>query len=536
MKEVTRIHLAKTTYDIEVDAKQALADYFKGLRQYEVDEEAISDIEARMVELLELAGVISGSVITSSDVDQLIEKLGQPNEIMSDELADPGEASATVARSRRRLFRSSDQVVLGGVLGGVAEYFAVNPLWVRLLFIILAMASFGLALVVYVVLWISLPQVKTVADRLELRGQPVTAAAIRHSLEADGPVKARGAVQSKLVRGLAAFVAISATMMSLIATAVGAYALLFSEDAELVRTAGSSEGHLLFTTSAIAGGVLLSSLFGLMAYAALAGKFQRRTLVAMGVVALLGLVSLGGMVAGGVYSSQKAQNYVAANNVSRNLVVDGELAKVRQLKVDSLKSDYVLRYKVSSQPKVTVEGWRDQVEASQKNLSLVVDNKNQLTVSGGSNLEAGRFASWPVVTIYGPAIEQIDNTSGQNVSYFADSQQSKLSVSAGKGSVVELSGAVSQLTAKIDNHSELRASDLAVKNVQLRISDAGQAELANINQLEVEAPLSCRNQGESKLEIGSIASQTLKLNGKNLGADAVDQLESSCLELIVASS
>ncbi len=55
-----------------------------------------------------------------------------------------------------RILRSSDDRVLGGVAGGIAEYFAIDPLLVRLGFVV---ASFlgGVGVVAYIVAWIVLP-------------------------------------------------------------------------------------------------------------------------------------------------------------------------------------------------------------------------------------------------------------------------------------------------------------------------------------------------------------------------------------------
>jgi phage shock protein PspC (stress-responsive transcriptional regulator) len=57
----------------------------------------------------------------------------------------------------RRLTRSSTDKRLGGVCGGLAEYFGVDPLFVRLVFVATALAG-GFGILLYVVLWIALPE------------------------------------------------------------------------------------------------------------------------------------------------------------------------------------------------------------------------------------------------------------------------------------------------------------------------------------------------------------------------------------------
>ena len=80
MKEITRVHIAKQPYDIEVEAKKELEKYMKKLELYAGDEEILADIEIRITELLAEAGVEKGGVITSAEVASVRERLGEPEE------------------------------------------------------------------------------------------------------------------------------------------------------------------------------------------------------------------------------------------------------------------------------------------------------------------------------------------------------------------------------------------------------------------------------------------------------------------------
>ncbi len=57
-----------------------------------------------------------------------------------------------------RLYRSSESKVIGGVCGGLGEYFAVDPNLVRVIAVVLFLASQGFALVAYVAGWIIIPR------------------------------------------------------------------------------------------------------------------------------------------------------------------------------------------------------------------------------------------------------------------------------------------------------------------------------------------------------------------------------------------
>jgi phage shock protein C len=56
-----------------------------------------------------------------------------------------------------RLYRSVEHRVIGGVAGGLADYFDIDPVIVRLVFVIVALAGGG-GLLVYLILWIVLPE------------------------------------------------------------------------------------------------------------------------------------------------------------------------------------------------------------------------------------------------------------------------------------------------------------------------------------------------------------------------------------------
>jgi phage shock protein C len=58
----------------------------------------------------------------------------------------------------RRLFRSRSDTILGGVAGGVAEYLDVDPSLVRIIWAILAIVTGGIFVVLYVVMWIVVPE------------------------------------------------------------------------------------------------------------------------------------------------------------------------------------------------------------------------------------------------------------------------------------------------------------------------------------------------------------------------------------------
>ena len=61
------------------------------------------------------------------------------------------------ANNSKTLYRSKKNHLIGGVAGGIAEYFGVDPLIIRIIFVLLALSG-GSGIVVYIILWILIPQ------------------------------------------------------------------------------------------------------------------------------------------------------------------------------------------------------------------------------------------------------------------------------------------------------------------------------------------------------------------------------------------
>ena len=61
-----------------------------------------------------------------------------------------------MTNSPRKLWRSRKERKLAGVCGGLAEYFNIDPFWMRLVFVIFFLAG-GAAFLVYVIMWIITP-------------------------------------------------------------------------------------------------------------------------------------------------------------------------------------------------------------------------------------------------------------------------------------------------------------------------------------------------------------------------------------------
>ncbi len=185
MNKTLNINLAGLIFHIDEDAFKQLERYLDTLkrqfRQTEGGSEIISDIENRIAELFRERNAEGKEVITLTDVLEVIEIMGQPEDYLdAQEETGPSGSSSTYSGAKR-LMRDSDNRVIGGVSSGVAAYFNVDVIWIRLLFILLFFVGPGF--LVYLIMWIVIPRAKTTAEKLMMRGEPVNISNIQKSIK-----------------------------------------------------------------------------------------------------------------------------------------------------------------------------------------------------------------------------------------------------------------------------------------------------------------------------------------------------------------
>jgi phage shock protein PspC (stress-responsive transcriptional regulator) len=196
MKKVININFQGRIIPIEETAFELLKQYIESLRRYfaneEGREEIINDIQDRIGELFNDCLKKGATCITDADLETVINNMGRPEDFeAADEKfteqayagnasvnqgtsanqgsstnqgssASAGQANSDTNREkgyepRGRLFRNEADKVLGGICSGIANYLKIDPVVVRILFVIIAFGSFGASILVYFVLWVLLP-------------------------------------------------------------------------------------------------------------------------------------------------------------------------------------------------------------------------------------------------------------------------------------------------------------------------------------------------------------------------------------------
>jgi len=178
MNKTVNINLAGIFFHIDEDAYAKLQLYIdaikRSLANTQGQDEIIADIEARIAELFAEKIKNERQVVSNKEVDEIITIMGQPEDYMVDEEIFEDQPRYSHSRtSGKQLFRDTEHSYVGGVSSGLGHYLGIEALWVRLLWIILSIASSGAFILIYIALWIFVPEAKTTADKLSMRGEAV---------------------------------------------------------------------------------------------------------------------------------------------------------------------------------------------------------------------------------------------------------------------------------------------------------------------------------------------------------------------------
>ncbi|MEO9869300.1 PspC domain-containing protein [Ekhidna sp.] len=103
-------------------------------------------------------------------------------------IAIPGSDSLDEDKAIKKLFRSTDDRVLGGVSGGIASYFGADPVVIRVLFVISIFLG-GAGIIAYLILWIITPEARSITEKMQMQGEPVTISNIEESVKKSLNVK-----------------------------------------------------------------------------------------------------------------------------------------------------------------------------------------------------------------------------------------------------------------------------------------------------------------------------------------------------------
>lgn len=197
MNKVVNINLGGYAFTIDEEAYHHLSQYLTAIDQHfkssEGFEDITSDIEIRMAELFQ-AKLKGRQVLNIKDIGEAINTMGTPEDFgatsnytgVPEEEAPEETTKSSRARKHKfgkQLYRNSDDAAVGGVAAGVSAYFGIeDPIWVRLLFVLMVIGA-GTGILLYIILWAVLPEAKTPKQKLEMKGERITVKNIAKTIE-----------------------------------------------------------------------------------------------------------------------------------------------------------------------------------------------------------------------------------------------------------------------------------------------------------------------------------------------------------------
>jgi phage shock protein C len=223
MQRIIQINIAGRLIPIEEDAYQMLKDYITALeRQFageEGNDEIIGDIESRIAELFNIRLEAGAHSIVRSDVQIVIDTLGPAHELTDGgtnfsgksmvpyvpaqkQKTDNQNYSNRRGYSRDRIYRNPNDKILGGVCSGLSAYFDVDPVIIRLIFVVLFL-TLGMGLVAYIIAWAVIPLARTPEELSYMtNGEPMTFHDITHNVQTElKDLKKRGEEMSRELKG-----------------------------------------------------------------------------------------------------------------------------------------------------------------------------------------------------------------------------------------------------------------------------------------------------------------------------------------------
>lgn len=296
MNKTVSINLSGQVFQVDEQAYDKLRNYLESIRRHfsvsDGGQEIIADIEARIAEVFSEKLNDRKQVITLTDVDDMMQHMGKPEDF--DAMGESQEQAAEQSKAMRRLFRNPDEKLIAGICSGLSAYLGIaDPLWLRLIFVLALIFGFGSPILIYIILWLIVPEAKTASEKLQMRGEPITISNIERTIKDDlNDLKDRiNNIDTK--QGTKRAKNFFESLISLVINIVAfAFKLIFKLTAALLVIIG-----LLIIFALIAGVTVPTAVNGFSLISLYPLFFASQTLVFLG---LLGLVLLVGIPALGV--------------------------------------------------------------------------------------------------------------------------------------------------------------------------------------------------------------------------------------------
>jgi phage shock protein PspC (stress-responsive transcriptional regulator) len=222
MKKTVNVNLNGRVFTIDEDACQLLENYLHNLRIHfrkeESSDEIIADFEGRIEELFSEKIRKGYDIIDISYVEEVIARVGKPADFSENESESENEGenktddfgkqsfNQEYKKAEKKLYRDSNNKILGGVCSGISAYFGWDALPLRIVFFVLIFFTTLWIIPIYLLVWLILPEARTAEEKLRMQGKPVTVENIGKTVASDA--EKSGEKQSGFAQFLGVFLKI----------------------------------------------------------------------------------------------------------------------------------------------------------------------------------------------------------------------------------------------------------------------------------------------------------------------------------------
>lgn len=482
MKKTINVNLAGQIFYVEEDAYPVLDTYLQDVRrhftQFADSEEIQKDIEARIAEQLLAQSTQSPRIITLDHVHSVIAQMGNPTEFTDAEDGLPKRAGTAESTTRKRLFRNGDDAIVGGVASGIAAYFDVDTVWIRILFVIIILAG-GWGLILYLALWLIVPEAKSTTDKVEMRGQPFDLKSLERSIKekvkeartsdraqnfqhtvAQGAGHAGKTIRSAIrfvFRLVGAMVALasSAALVGLIVATASVISGSFSSYVDFPLREVFGQGVLVTGILAAFVVAFIPLLFFLLAGTSIAlGRNRITPGVAIPLV-ILWVAGITTAAAVGVYHLPQATNFMETDPRYRTTTEQRTVAAFTKLEVEN-DIDVTITTGPYAAEVATTEQAQPRVRFTQEGATL------HIVQEGSDTMRVCIFCVHrrPQVTLFTPTLESVTASNSSSV-VIKNGTGPALNLTAQNGSRINFTGDLQTLVATAENGSRITLSGSA---------------------------------------------------------------------------
>ncbi len=554
MNKTINVTIAGLIFNIEEAGFQTLHDYLESVKRHfasvEYGSEVSNDIEARIAEQFQARmHETKFQSIAKTDVEAVIKSMGTVEDFGTEEKS--GKTAAESAM-QKKFYRSSDDVVIAGVAAGVAAYFGWDTTLVRVLFALTVLTG-GWGVVLYLILWLVMPQAKTASEKLQMRGERVSLSKLEQTVrdrldeakslpdQTKNKLSAVGNVIRRLVRlalklalafikiilGVGSAVAVFAATMAAFGVTFFTVVMLFNPNSPYMDpVVAQSFSGVSYFFALIAG--WLAVVLPLIAIVLLGvsiirrrNSFNRKAIGALAAVWLISAMTFGAIVFHTAPKIEAAMNAEAANVVQKSF-------DLKDFKTIDLGGNFNATIVPGKTFAVNLSGPERSVEEAKlevrdgklavssvdkfricffcfshpMDIQITMPDLESADISGSSNLEAAGFKS-----------DKFNLRLSGAASADLKLETNELKITESGGSRLVLSGTTNAFILEGSGASRI-TGNLGIKDsVLVKLSGGSRMNLVNTSQAPIQT-LSANLSGAASAEMKtSVQQTTLGLTG-----------------------